>query len=77
VWISAEWRTLSTKRLSGAADGAPIRGGRIIDEPEIAIAHQIFRFSSAGKRPRKIAFDLNDRGHAGTTRCRLGLVDHQ
>jgi site-specific DNA recombinase len=48
-----------------AADGTPIHGGRVIDEPEAHIVRQIFRDFAAGKSPRKIAFDLNHLGVSG------------
>jgi hypothetical protein len=48
-------------RREMAADGSPIRGGRVIEETEAAIVRQIFVNFAAGKSPRKIAFDLNDR----------------
>ena len=64
-------------RREMAVDGSPIRGGRVIDETEAAIVRQIFADFAAGKSPRKIAFDLNDRGVPGTPACRLGRLDHQ
>ncbi|WP_343232687.1 recombinase family protein, partial [Microvirga antarctica] len=55
-----------------ASDGNPIRGGRVINEPEAAIVRQIFVDFAAGKSPRRIAFDLNDRGIPGPRHAAWG-----
>jgi DNA invertase Pin-like site-specific DNA recombinase len=52
-------------RREVALDGTPIRGGRVIDETQAVIVRQLFVDFAAGKSPRKIAFDLNDRGIPG------------
>jgi DNA invertase Pin-like site-specific DNA recombinase len=45
-----------------ASDGEPVRGDRKINEAEAAIVRRIFGDYSAGKSPKKIAFELNAEG---------------
>ena len=48
-----------------ASDGEPVRGDRKINEAEASIVRRIYGDYSAGKSPKKIAFELNAEGVPG------------